>query len=807
MDDGLFTFVAWEDNPEFTVTFEMSHPLFCIKKNESQSDDYPEVMSVIVGDQTNVKPDYSIDYIAPYPTFRYDDSHVCAAGWSVFEAYDELFHLTASEFPSFSVPFLNVYFNCWNNNNIEMGSNCCLNSDCPAEKSRFGVGVYLRFDNRFDWDVAGHEFGHYVAANHSIAQIQGGFHDGSNQYCISANDNADTFHNKEKSLRLAFSEGYATFFSVSLFENCRPEYKKIKGVGDTVYDPHGIRLEPRDGSLGEDCEFSVARILWDLYDGSQDGYFIGSMTDSSPPAGLVGMWNRMQGKYFSNIWDFWSRTFPEPHQIPYTAPTLVEMGISPWLHYPSNNSLIDMEKPLYKDIEFRWDANFCTGDLFALQLNTYRLLIYTDDFAQAVWMSIDTTELNMKFTESDRQLLLAQLPIGYDGDLMVVVYGWNDGSRAASGGVFTGPYPSNAVRIIPKRYKNYYIVGIDSTTSNLQTDPGNLRIAKAKTLINSWTSFTEAENSVCPPDLVAVYDFDTEAHRLCVFEDPDLAASLLDPIDSNGNTMIDSVIDAGLSLCDTWAPFLPNIYHRTTMYIFTDGWNNAGMSPVYSAMWRAFTKGVHTYLTIVRVPSTPKTSESDPACPKKTGSVLDEVLAGLVLDTGGYYAEFDSAEGYGDYVEALIRRGTSRLDEPSDRGGTEVVRDSVAADRIGESFSLRSNRFFGIEGDSAQVAVQSSAFNPEVWIIDAFTGEMIASEWDEDVDGKTELTAVLPSTGFYYCIVKAPGNETGFYSIALHGVGACYSPVITGATKEVQTCAAGEPVALTVTATGTTPLD
>lgn len=134
----------------------------------------------------------------------------------------------------------------------------------------------LRLD-RFDWDVLIHELGHSVARSLRIERNPGGPH---------APGNPGETEGKDVGVRLAWAEGWPTFFSILAQSAMNAGTFGVPNVGDTRYtDTEDADFEwdleaqtggvgPPPGSelpsLGEDDELSVQRILWDLFDAVDD---------------------------------------------------------------------------------------------------------------------------------------------------------------------------------------------------------------------------------------------------------------------------------------------------------------------------------------------------------------------------------------------------------------------------------------------------------------------------------------------------------------------------------------------------------
>lgn len=129
-------------------------------------------------------------------------------------------------------------------------------------------GTSLKVDglDRWDWDVMLHEYGHYIAAVMDIEDNPGGSH---------SNTNLSTTYGKSIGTRLAFGEGWPTYFAVSALSEMNTASLNIPNIGDTSYqDTEDQELTDNletGETLGEDNENTIMSILWDLYDSAPDG--------------------------------------------------------------------------------------------------------------------------------------------------------------------------------------------------------------------------------------------------------------------------------------------------------------------------------------------------------------------------------------------------------------------------------------------------------------------------------------------------------------------------------------------------------
>ncbi|MFM7137330.1 MAG: hypothetical protein ACKO1M_09740 [Planctomycetota bacterium] len=152
--------------------------------------------------------------------------------------------------------------------------------------------IEIKQEDRFSWDTIGHEYGHFAHHHAGVTLGVGGEHTFSENL---------RFRDYSNAWRKAFTEGFATYFSI-VAQACTPKPPAgVAGFGDTAYwDVEGLIIishtdleaegpstpagkGAKYGSLGEDNEVSVFRTLWDLYDPAND--------DPIGDIGEIGVWN------------------------------------------------------------------------------------------------------------------------------------------------------------------------------------------------------------------------------------------------------------------------------------------------------------------------------------------------------------------------------------------------------------------------------------------------------------------------------------------------------------------------------------
>jgi hypothetical protein len=123
------------------------------------------------------------------------------------------------------------------------------------------------------WDVIYHEFGHLVQHFGELANLQVGSHGLNEQLCGR--------YDKGKAIGLAWTEGWAGYFSAWIQQSMRDRYPPngindndhVLKLGDTLFEDVGWDYDIETFQsfwggyeFGEDSEVAVQRVLWDLAD-------------------------------------------------------------------------------------------------------------------------------------------------------------------------------------------------------------------------------------------------------------------------------------------------------------------------------------------------------------------------------------------------------------------------------------------------------------------------------------------------------------------------------------------------------------
>ena len=173
--------------------------------------------------------------------------------------------------------------------------------------------IYVQASTYYSWDVMLHEYGHFVADIFGFHEVQVGNHylsesiidtklGGDNDVTLADLDNV-----KEAACRLAWSEGWATYFSISCQSYEQASQLGVPYVGNILYEDlsstyYCDNIESYIGK-GEASERAVFCILWDLADSPS---MAGALTESHDSIGIgfKTVWNRVMSSNAKTLSQF-----------------------------------------------------------------------------------------------------------------------------------------------------------------------------------------------------------------------------------------------------------------------------------------------------------------------------------------------------------------------------------------------------------------------------------------------------------------------------------------------------------------------
>jgi hypothetical protein len=160
---------------------------------------------------------------------------------------------------------------------VESSSSCFYRS---SENTLYILGTSPKSgcpESYASWDVLMHEYGHHVQAEFGITNSPGGSH--------SLEENlADKRESKDKGIRLAWGEAYASVFGGMAQAYYASTLQNIATVGDAAYISYNsasLNYETTTRRIGEACEASIIGVLWDLYDTAAESHDTVSFSHSS----------------------------------------------------------------------------------------------------------------------------------------------------------------------------------------------------------------------------------------------------------------------------------------------------------------------------------------------------------------------------------------------------------------------------------------------------------------------------------------------------------------------------------------------
>lgn len=321
--------------------------------------------------------------------------------------------------------------------------------------------LHVLREDRFDWDVVHHEYGHFVADQLNIENNPGGSH--------SSSDNLAEARGKDVGIRLAWGEGWPTYFGTSLQQVMGAAGFGIPNVGDTHYqdtDDQSIDydLETQTGgaSLGEDNELSSQRILWDLYDSAND------RGDNNVAMGDQAVWNTLDAADPPTLFAAYraltaGKAIRDQAQI---GCIFGEHKVAPAPNAPADKALAPKAPPT-----FRWDAN---GGGPSNLNNKFIVEFYNYSFDTLLFATPEQDAANFTPTQAQWDDIVRRA-----GPLI----NWVVKGRQTNAPV-TGPYTSCARSLVPPKLDLIFVI---DTTGSMWDDIDSVK-ASASSIVDTITA-------------------------------------------------------------------------------------------------------------------------------------------------------------------------------------------------------------------------------------------------------------------------------------------------------------------------------
>ncbi len=294
---------------------------------------------------------------------------------------------------------------------------------------------------------------------------------------------------------------------------------------------------------------------------------------------------------------------------------------------------------------------------------------------------------------------------------------------------------------------------IDSSGSNTETDPQNLRIAAGRSFNSRLLTEADLGGPGRGSDLSTVIDFDTSARVVSPLADPSRASFA--GIDSDGGTNIASGINAAIAELTRDGALQAG---RAGMIVLTDG-QDSSVSDQIAALGRARTLGIRVSYGFLQPPSNPVSRRAALARSTRTlggrwsvrtpaaaahaaqANKPSADLVAAILATGGFFATLDSAEAQAQFVTDAESRGVTAIDDPRAGEGGGTLSEGVAAtDQVAKDATQRWTRAVPA-GRALQVVVKPLGSGTlSVREVDTSTGQVMG-------EGTSQSGAPVEMTG------------------------------------------------------------
>lgn len=273
--------------------------------------------------------------------------------------------------------------------------------------------------NAYDsWDVGMHEYGHYVDDYFNFSSLEGGEH--------WFNTDLAYEYNKEKGLKLAYSEALATYIGISAQLYFNLSSTGIPKVGDYSYDSYnGATCNGLNYGFGESDEGSIIGLLLTLADD------VSSRNYDKVSLGYEELWKIIGSKKRANVSDLIGDIINKYPKLTNEIGLLLERyGFAP-LNITSSNIFSTRNT----GNTFSWNANMTHANTVS-ELNKYSLKFYSNDLKDSYQIdNIITTSYTLTISDLNNVLSLNGNTIYWQ------VIGYNTRN------FLTGPYNSSLKQI------------------------------------------------------------------------------------------------------------------------------------------------------------------------------------------------------------------------------------------------------------------------------------------------------------------------------------------------------------------------
>jgi len=300
---------------------------------------------------------------------------------------------------------------------------------------------------------------------------------------------------------------------------------------------------------------------------------------------------------------------------------------------------------------------------------------------------------------------------------------------------------------------------IDSSGSNFNTDPSNLRIAASK----AFNSMLITDANAGPDglaDRVTVVDFDSSARVVYPLGDP--SAATFNGIDSSGGTYIAGGVATAIGEL-TKDPNDPTA-DRTGIIVLTDG-EDSDISALVAQINRAEGLGIRVAFGFLSPPAL--------NVPPVTTRELHRreppaELVTAILKTGGLFSTIHSAETQKAFIDLVVTHGPTNLDNAKgSNDGVPLTPGLVVSGLVSATAEPDIFTYHGLPGDQLNITIQSMKNQPLKAVLRDIRAAILVKESTTDAKGKAIIPfSVSSETDFELIISTTDANEV-VYSVSL----------------------------------------